>query len=137
MASRHDAHVMQRGLPSTAPISSRVLLSLSPHVAPRTYCRCILYTIFIFIHHTQDCCGVFGLYGVGQEANRIGAHIMGQARIGILDVHAVTHGREDRSHDGTHYWNQKELRETQSKVRKGNGVSYTASQLLLNWLCNP
>jgi len=91
MASRHDAHVMQRGLPSNAPISTRVLLSLSPHVAPRTYCRCILYRIFIFIHHTQDCCGVFGLYGVGQEANRIGAHIMGQARIGILGsaIHTV------------------------------------------------
>lgn len=72
-----------------------------------------------------------------QQANRIATQVMRQARVGVLDVHALTHGRQDRSHDGTHYWNQKVLRQTESKVRKGNGVSYTASQLLLNWLCNP
>jgi hypothetical protein len=61
---------------------------------------------------------------------------MRRAGVGILDVHALTHGREDRSHDGTHYWNMKVFEETGGSVRKGNGVSFTASQMLLNWLCN-
>ena len=72
-----------------------------------------------------------------QEANRIAVEIMREAGIGIVDVHALTHGRQDRSHDGTHYWQQKLFRETAGKIRRGNGVSFTASQLLLNWLCNP
>ena len=41
-----------------------------------------------------------------QEANRIGTQMMSEAGVAVLDLHAVTHGREDRSHDGTHYWNQ-------------------------------
>ena len=78
--------------------------SLSPNVAARTYCTCnqscnhcilhmhlILHRIFIFIHHTQDWCAMFVLYGVGQEANRIAAHIMRQASIPILGsaMHSV------------------------------------------------
>lgn len=71
-----------------------------------------------------------------QAANRIAADLMRRGGVGILDVHALTHGREDRSHDGTHYWNMKVFEETGGSVRKGNGVSFTASQMLLNWLCN-
>lgn len=71
------------------------------------------------------------------QANSIAREIMTGAGIGILDVHAVTHGREDRSHDGTHYWNMKLFHGTQRQIRKGNGVSFTSSQILLNWLCNP
>lgn len=41
-----------------------------------------------------------------QEANRIAVKMMREAGVAILDLHALTHGREDRSHDGTHYWNQ-------------------------------
>ena len=32
---------------------------------------------------------------------------------------------------------QKLFHETGGKIRQGNGVSFTSSQLLLNWLCNP
>jgi hypothetical protein len=111
-------------------------------------------------------CFGFVLSVLWQEANRIAVKMMREAGVAILDLHALTHGREDRSHDGTHYWNQvvallflchvwargradglskyclsyfsrqKILHETASKVRKGNGVSATCTQLLLNWLCN-
>ena len=29
----------------------------------------------------------------------------------MMDAHAVTHGREDRSLDGTHYWNRRVFQE--------------------------
>jgi hypothetical protein len=55
----------------------------------------------------------------------------------VLDAHAVTHGREDRSHDGTHYWNEEVFKASGSALRVGNGISQTNAQTILNRICNP
>lgn len=49
----------------------------------------------------------------------------------------MTHGREDRSHDGTHYWNEEVFKASGSALRVGNGISQTNAQTILNRICNP
>jgi hypothetical protein len=39
-----------------------------------------------------------------EAANRMAAAAMAAAGYDVIDAYAVTAGREDLSHDGTHYW---------------------------------